>query len=123
MKGNQSLRNGRTEPNVRPWPLEDRHALESCLPSPQLMSVVGHLAEIRSKADIRRFTDTSAWTERRRRLGGGHAVPIESGEIDRLKQQRWKAPVAGRRGDDFPDERKQQVWALDHDYRLKAFGR
>src|SRR5262249_23712299 len=71
----------------------------------------------------RKFKGTSGWIERRRGLGRSHAVPIESGEIDRLKHQRRETPVSGRGGDDFSGERKQQAWALDHDYRLKAFRR
>src|ERR1700756_2118647 len=56
-------------------------------------------------------------------LCGGHAIPVKRSEIDRLKHQRRKAAIAGRRGDDLPCEGKQQAGAFDHHHRLEALGR
>src|ERR1700747_3750833 len=78
----------------------------------------------RASAKTRFGAITSAWNSGLiGLLRGGHAIAIKRSEIDRLKHQRRKAAIAGRRGDDFSCKGKQQAGALDHDHRLEALGR
>src|SRR5712691_10405756 len=77
------------------------------------------LLRTRRKTD-RNFKSTALARRRGRlrRLCLGRALLIERDEIDGVEEERRKAAIAHRGGDDLARERKQQPRAFDHDERL-----